>query len=983
EGVYYFDVVVVDGAGNRSATPTGNGKASTVYDTHVPTLGSITVPAYTNTNPVRIDYGAATDNLSGVALYKMYYKQGGGGTWTDVGVNLVSTGGSVDFTIPGSVQGTYYLGLRAADAAGNDTGVPTGNGSVSFMFDVTRPLNLTNVTISPTVANVSSLPIQVSYVGAADADSGLKEVQLWYRKELVGIWTNTGLPPLTTENGSFSFTPSVGEGTYYLMVVPEDKAGNTRYISGNGDGTFVYDNTPPAVGTVNAPDYASGGGISVGYTAASDEGGSGVSSYRLWYKYGDSGTWTEYTTTPLVAGGGNVTFVPQSGNGRYYFGLRACDLAGNCSVEPTGSGQDSTLFDTVAPTNGTATSPQYSRWPVVVSYSGASDELSGIDFVRLYYKKGSGSWIASTLTSSGESGSFNYTGSGDGTYYFAVVAKDKAGNSGASPSDTSPGATTLVDTVMPTVGSISVAGMTRTVPISVAYSGCSDNVGGSGLSTVKLWYKKGEGGVWTDSGLSSAVGSGTFNFTGVTTDDRYYFGLQVIDKAGNDTGAPTGVGLGSVLVDRVAPTVGTIAVDSPTNTVPIEVNYSGCSDGGSGIDVVKLWYKYGDSGLWTDSSLSSAAGSGVFNFSDVSADGMYYFGLQVKDKVGNDTGVPTGNGLASVFVDRGAPVVTVEMQTVTDRNPELRGTVEDISEIVEMKVRVGGHEYSAVIVGNVWTVQVTSSLRRGVYDVEAEATDALGQVGVDTTTDELFVDVPDPWVTVDRLVTNDVTPVLTGSMGPATEDLEVVRVSVSVGGYSNTAELDVSLGVWSMEVLEPLSEGVYDVVAEVEDSGNNISWDTTDDELEVDLSPPEIEVVGPEPPETTGEPVLYHVFYRGVKEVSLTANDIELLTQGGDVSATVTVERISKSSDIDMEYQITLSEFEGNGEVALHILAGTAVDEAGNDAPDYIGGYTLHVETEAGLPVIGDIGIALMFMLLLGLGVFGIHYRYHRERENS
>jgi hypothetical protein len=82
--------------------------------------------------------------------------------------------------------------------------------------------------------------------------------------------------------------------------------------------------------------------------------------------------------------------------------------------------------------------------------------------------------------------------------------------------------------------------MTRVVPISVAYSGCLDNVGGSGLSAVKLWYKRGGGGVWTDSGLSSAVGSGTFNFTGVTTDDRYYFGLQVIDTAGNDTGAPTG-----------------------------------------------------------------------------------------------------------------------------------------------------------------------------------------------------------------------------------------------------------------------------------------------------------------------------------------------------------------------------------------------------------------------------------------------------------
>jgi hypothetical protein len=487
-----------------------------------------------------------------------------------------------------------------------------------------------------------------------------------------------------------------------------------------------------------------------------------------------------------------------------------------------------------------------------------------------------------------------------------------------------------------------------------------DNVGGSGLSAVKLWYKRGGGGVWTDSGLSSAVGSGTFNFTGVTTDDRYYFGLQVIDTAGNDTGAPTGSGLGSVLVDRVAPSIGTIAVNSPTNTVPIEVNYSGCTDVGSGIDVVKLWYKYGDSGVWTDSGLSSAVGSGIFDFSGVSADGMYYLGLQVIDKVGNDTGVPTGNGIASVFVDREAPVVTVEIQTVSNRTPELRGTVADISEIVEMKVRVSGHEYDAVIVGNMWTAQVTSPLRRGMYNVEVKATDALGQIGMDDTTDELFVDVADPWVMVDRLVTNDVTPVLTGSMGPATEDLEVVRVLVSVGVYSNTAELDVSLGVWRLEVVEPLAEGVYDVQMEVEDSGGNISWDTTENELEIDLTPPEIEVVGPEPVETTGEPVVYHIFYRGVKEVSLSADDVEILTQGGEVSATVSVERIGKSSDVDMEYQITLSDFEGKGEVALHILAGTAVDEAGNYAAEYTSIYSLRVDAEAGLPVGGDVGMVLI-----------------------
>ena len=223
------------------------------------------------------------------------------------------------------------------------------------------------------------------------------------------------------------------------------------------------------------------------------------------------------------------------------------------------------------------------------------------------------------------------------------------------------------------------------------------------------------------------------------------------------------------------------------------------------------------------------------------------------------------------------------------------------------------------------------------------------------------------------MVTNDVTPVLTGEMGPATSELEVVRVTVSVGSYVNTAELDTALGVWRMEVLEPLDEGVYDVMAEVEDSGSNISWDTSVDELEIDLTPPAMVVTGPEPAETTGEPVRYVVRYVGVSEVTLGVEDVELLVRNGEVTADVAVNRLSKA-DGDEEYEIVLSNFDGNGEVALHILAGTAMDSGGNYAPEYIGEYNLIVNTEAGLPVSEwyILSIISMFILVLGLIRIGI-----------
>ncbi|HOV34146.1 MAG TPA: PA14 domain-containing protein, partial [Candidatus Hydrogenedens sp.] len=82
-------------------------------------------------------------------------------------------------------------------------------------------------------------------------------------------------------------------------------------------------------------------------------------------------------------------------------------------------------------------------------------------------------------------------------------------------------------------------------------------------------------------------------------------------------------------------------------------------------------------------------------------------------------------------------------------------------------------------------------------------------VGVEDGRTNTEVDMLVPWVTVDRLVTKNAKPVLTGQMGPSDTSLEVIRVSVTVGGYSNTAELNTALGEWSMELLEPLSNGIY------------------------------------------------------------------------------------------------------------------------------------------------------------------------------
>jgi hypothetical protein len=94
---------------------------------------------------------------------------------------------------------------------------------------------------------------------------------------------------------------------------------------------------------------------------------------------------------------------------------------------------ESTYPDTTAPAPGTATSPFYvASGTITVSYSGASDETngSGLKKVELWYRFGpAGTWTNSTLLNTNASGSFTFTpGSGNGVYYFDLVAEDNASN---------------------------------------------------------------------------------------------------------------------------------------------------------------------------------------------------------------------------------------------------------------------------------------------------------------------------------------------------------------------------------------------------------------------------------------------------------------------------------------------------------------------------------------------------------------------------
>lgn len=118
----------------------------------------------------------------------------------------------------------------------------------------------------------------------------------------------------------------------------------------------------------------------------------------------------------------------------YYLGVT------DCSSESAGNGPKLIVtysMDTTAPNPGVATSPAYSDTAsVTVDYDGATDnDGKGLEKVELWYKLAYwGTWTNSNLSSTTDHGSFSFTcPEGEGTYYFDLVAEDKAGNRSATP----------------------------------------------------------------------------------------------------------------------------------------------------------------------------------------------------------------------------------------------------------------------------------------------------------------------------------------------------------------------------------------------------------------------------------------------------------------------------------------------------------------------------------------------------------------------
>jgi len=313
----------------------------------------------------------------------------------------------------------------------------------------------------------------------------------------------------------------------------------------------------------------------------------------------------------------------------------------------------------------------------------------------------------------------------------------------------------------------------------------------------------------------SGLNDGTLTLTVYLTDSVGNQGANATATVVKDTVAPAGY---SVLIDQ--------DYINDSNQNALSFTFFSAETGAT------YTYSIDDE----NSETSAVTGSGTITSSDQQitdidvgslSDGTLTLTVYLTDEAGNQGSDVTD----TVEKDVVAPTVTVNTLVTSDTTPQLSGTVDDATAIVE--VTVAGNTYTAMNNGDgTWTADVTNTLSDGTYDVSVTATDQAGNVGNDDTSDELIIDTTAP--TLDSITPDNnsfVSGTQTFTFDFNDANLAYLEMDFAPEPYSQETKEQVTflassdMGLTSDELSVLNSIGIYPSYSS--DSGWVISIDTT------------------------------------------------------------------------------------------------------------------------------------------------------------
>ena len=295
---------------------------------------------------------------------------------------------------------------------------------------------------------------------------------------------------------------------------------------------------------------------------------------------------------------------------------------------------------------------------------------------------------------------------------------------------------------------------------------------------------------------------------GSLTEGSYTATLTATDSAGNISQSSSG----SLIIDTTDPDRPTIQNLITNDVTP---NITGSAEAGSTVSVTIDGNSYSvvaTDGTWIITSLTLS-------------DGAYTVTASATDPSGNQSDLAAGILEIDTIIPN-APNVN-DLQT-NDQTPTITGTSEP-GALVSVSINNDSYDVNASNNGN-WSIEITTSLSDSTYTVNATATDAAGNVSVQSSGTLVIDSTPPDPPTVSDITTNDPTPTVSG-----TGEINA-NIDFRIGAFFYEATVDGN-GNWIIEITSSLSDSNYFYAVTATDAFGNESSEATAN-LKVDTTPP-------------------------------------------------------------------------------------------------------------------------------------------------
>jgi len=339
-GTYFYRVIAMDAAGNRSAASDVS-PGVTIADSTPPTAPTALAATATG-GSISLTWTASTDNV-GVTGYSVH--RGTSVGFTASAANKIANVATTSYTDSNLGAGTYYYRVLALDAASNAS--VASDAASAVVTDSIAPTAPTGVSATATGTSVT-----VGWTTSTD-NVGVTGYSL-YRGTTSGFTTDASSKIADVTGVSYLDTVP-GPGTYYYRATAFDAAGNVSAASSSAS-VSIADTTPPTVPSGLTASVA-GSTVTLAWVASTDN--VAVTGYTV-YRGATAGFTADASSR--VAGTTTTSYTDSNlGAGTYYYRVLALDAASNASVASDAAsttvvappGQPTTL--TVNPTEDAAT----------------------------------------------------------------------------------------------------------------------------------------------------------------------------------------------------------------------------------------------------------------------------------------------------------------------------------------------------------------------------------------------------------------------------------------------------------------------------------------------------------------------------------------------------------------------------------------------------------------------------------------------------